>query len=340
MTQSRTRRTSTALAVAGIAVLTMTSCGGADDAAADDAAGAHEDTGQDYPRTIENCGQSVTFDAEPERIILLETAPVTILDGLGLMDRAVARAGAFPEEYYDEELYSRIQSIESLSEELDASGHLMISQEEVVAHDPDLALGQPDGVSREGLAPAGISMLIQELYCPEPTVDASYETLYAEIETYGRSSAQSRRPHELIAELDARVEDVAERAEYEDRTAAVLYPTVGGGSSYAYGSRSMAQPQLEAAGFENVFSDTDERVFEVQIEELVDRDPDVLILLYQGDVDGVEETIVELPGAETMTAVQEEQIHTQLFNFTEPATPLSVDGLEIISERFQGSGTE
>ena len=30
----------------------------------------------------------------------------------------------------------------------------------------------------------------------------------------------------------------------------MLYPTVGGGPLYAYGTSSMAHPQLEAAGFE------------------------------------------------------------------------------------------
>lgn len=325
----------TRIAVLGVSVLGLTACAGGQD----DGAQVSGDDTHGYPLSIENCGEEVTFESEPERIILLETAPVTILDGLGLMDRVVARAGDFPAEYYDDELHRQIEDVESLSEDLDASGHLMISQEEVVAHDPDLALGQPDGITREGLEPAGVTMLIQELYCPEPTVDASYETLYAEIETYGEIFGEQPAAAELVEDLESRVAAVAEKAEAEDRTAAVLYPTVGGGSSYAYGNRSMAHPQLETAGFENVFADADERVFEVQIEELVDRDPDVLILLYQGDVDGVEEAITELPGAETITAVQDGELHTQLFNFTEPATPLSVEGLERMSEQLQG-GTE
>lgn len=290
--------------------------------------------GEGYPMTVENCGEEVIFEAEPERVALLETAPVTILDELGLMDRVVARAGDFPAEYYSPELHSQIQEIESLSDDLDASGHLMISQEEVVAHSPDLALGQPDGVERAGLETAGVNLLIQQLYCPEPAAEASFETVYAEIETYGEIFGEQEAAQELIGDLEDRVEAVAEQAEGEDRTAAVLYPTVGGGSSYAYGNRSMAHPQLEAAGFDNVFADADERVFEVQLEELVDRDPDVLILLYQGEETGVEGTITSLAGAESMTAVQEDQIHTQLFNFTEPATPLSVKGLEQISEHF------
>lgn len=317
-------------AVLGVSALALTACGGGADAGQAAAGG-----GKGSPQIIENCGEDVIFESEPERLILLETAPVAILDGLDLMDRVVARAGDFPAEYYDDELYGQIEEIDSLSEELDASGHLMISQEEIVAHDPDLALGKPDGVTREGLEPAGVNMLIQELYCPESTADASYETVYAEIETYGEIFGEQDAAEDLVEDLESRVAAVAENAEEEDRTAAVLYPTVGGGSSYAYGNRSMAHPQLETAGFENVFADADERVFEVQIEELVDRDPDVLILLYQGDVEGVEETITELPGADTMTAVKKGEIYTQLFNFTEPATPLSVEGLEQMSEHFQ-----
>lgn len=326
VTSSRRTHTAPSLGLLTVGALLLSAC------AAEE--GPSAVGGEGYPMTVENCGEKVTFEAEPERIALLETAPVTILDELGLMDRVVARAGDFPAAYYSPELHSQVQEIESLSDDLDASGHLMISQEEVVAHSPDLALGQPDGVERAGLEAAGVNLLIQELYCPEPAAEASFETVYAEIETYGEIFGEQQAAQELIGDLEDRVEAVAEQAEGEDRTAAVLYPTVGGGS-YAYGNRSMAHPQLEAAGFENVFADADERVFEVQLEELVDRDPDVLILLYQGEEAGAEETIISLPGAESMTAVQEDQIHTQLFNFTEPSTPLSVDGLEQISEHFQ-----
>src|SRR5690606_9217266 len=111
------------------------------------------------------------------------------------------------------------------------------------------------------------------------------------------------------------------------RTAAVLFPTVGGGTGYAYGNKSMAHPQLEAAGFTNVFGDVDERVFEVTLEQLIDRDPAVLVLLYvDGDPEAVKDAIVNLPGADALTAVQNDDILVQLFNFTEPPTPLSVDG--------------
>lgn len=289
--------------------------------------------------TVRNCGVDVTFDAPPERVALLESAPVTILHALGVLDRAVLRAGAFPEEYYDDETNAAIADIESLGEDLDESGHLQLSQEVIIGQQPDLVLGLPDGISRESLAEAGINTLVQPVYCPDGVDATTFDDVYAQIETYGRIFDRTGEAAALVADLRERVTTVEKSAEGKPkRTAAVLYPTVGGGSGYAYGNRSMAHPQLAAAGFTNVFGDVDDRVFEVTTEQLVAADPDVLVLLHvDGNPDDVRNAVVTMPGAESLRAVRDEQIMVQLFNFTEPPTPLSMDGLERIADRF-GTG--
>nr|WP_205835375.1 ABC transporter substrate-binding protein [Microbacterium sp. CFH 90308] len=313
-------------------VVTLAGCAQTSSPRADDAAPGG---GTRYPLTVTNCGEDVVFDAAPERVILLESAPVTILDGLGVLDRVVARAGSFPSGYYDEDLTARIDAIDSLSDDIDTSGHLTMSSEVVLAHEPDLALGLPEGVTREALRDSGVNALIHPVYCPSGVGDASFDTLYDQVRMYGRIFDRSDEAESVVRELQARVAAVeAETADAAPRSAAVLYPSVGGGPLYAYGRGSMAQPQLTAAGFENVFSDTAERVFEVSVEELIARDPDVLVLLHQGDEDGVAAAIASLPGSEALRALRDGDVLPQLFNFTEPPTPLSVTGLELIVERF------
>jgi iron complex transport system substrate-binding protein len=286
--------------------------------------------------TVRNCDVDVTFDAPPERVALLESAPVTILHALGVLDRAVLRAGAFPEEYYDAGTNAAIAGIESLGEDIDASGHLQLSQEVIIGQQPDLVLGLPDGISRESLAEAGINTLMQPVYCPDGVDATTFDDVYAQIETYGRIFDRTGEAAALVADLRARVTAVEQTAKGQPkRTAAVLFPTVGGGSGYAYGNRGMAHPQLAAAGFTNVFGDVDDRVFEVTTEQLVAADPDVLVLLHvDGNPEDVKNAVVTMPGAETLRAVRDDQIMVQLFNFTEPPTPLSMDGLERIAERF------
>jgi len=320
-------RSASALLVTALAV-TLTACGGSADSDEDSSSEA-------YPVTVTNCDEKVVIDEPPERVVLLESAPVTALDALGVLDRVVAKAGSFPAEYYDDDLAKRVEDIPMLADDIDASGHLAISQELVVSQRPDLVFGLPDGMTREGLADGGADLLIQNVYCPEAAPKASFDTLYEQIELYGQVFDRKDEAEKVIDSLKDRVEAVRQKSESgPTRTAAVLYPSVGGGPLYAYGNASMAHPQLEAAGLDNVFGDDDERVFEVNIEELVSRDPDVIILLYQGSPKGVTEELTGLPGAKKLTAVKNDDVLVQLFNFTEPPSPLVVDGLEKIADRF------
>lgn len=307
-----------------LAVLALGGCDQADSTAVEPTAG--------YPLTVENCGNDVIIEAPPERVVMLESAAVTILDGIGVFDQVQVRAGAFPLQYYDDGLAQQVADVEALSEDIDAAGHLMISQEEVIAQSPDLVLGLPDGVNRAALADAGAATLIPEAYCPDHSEEATFEDIYAEVSRYGQVFDRQEQAEVLNAELAERVAAVAEQNEGEDRTAAVLYPSAGGGPLYAYGTSSMAHPQLVAAGFENVFSDMNERVFEIQTEELIDREPDVIVVLYQGAESDAEDSVMQRSGIEGVSAIAEGNLHFQLFNFTEPASPLVVDGLELIAD--------
>jgi iron complex transport system substrate-binding protein len=290
-----------------------------------------------YPLTVSNCGEEVRFTGPPQRVVLLETAPLSILDGIGVLDRIVARAGVFSNEYYDPQLQRRLDGIEMLSDDIDAAGHLMISAEVVLAQTPDLALGLPEGLAREGLREGGANTLIDPVFCPTGVGDASFEALYEHVLSYGRIFDRTQEAMRLVDALQRRVEAVMDAAvDARPRTAAVLYPTIGGGPVYAYGRASMAQPQLEAAGFTNVFDDSPERVFEVSVEELIERNPDVLILLHQGADTGVLDAVRSLPGSDALRALENDDVLVQLFNFTEPPSPLSVTGLERIVERFGG----
>jgi iron complex transport system substrate-binding protein len=293
-----------------------------------------------HPVTIENCGVDLTFDRAPERLVLLKSSAVPFLHELGVMDRVTARAGAYPAAYYDDEVLDELEDIPLLTDEMDSSGHLQISKEVVLSQEPDLVLGQVDNLSRDTLEAVGIPLVEEPALCGTDGHEPGFDDVHDQLEVYGAIFGREREADRAIAELQDDLAGIrAEVGTGSGRTAAVLYPTVGGGTTYAYGTRSMAHPQLEAAGFDNVFADVDERVFEVTLEELLGRDPDVLVLLHsEGDPTAVEDAVTSLPGAEDLTAVRNGDVMAQLFNFTEPPSPLVVEGLERIVERF-GEGS-
>jgi iron complex transport system substrate-binding protein len=315
------------LATVALVLATTTACGA--DAAGDEA------IAEGFPVTIENCGAEVTFDAPPERVVMLKSSAVPYLHALGVMDQVVARAGDYPADYYDTETRAELDDIPLLTDEMDTSGHLQISKEVVIAEEPDLVLGEVDNLSRDTLDAVDIDLLEEPAMCPEGVDDPGFDDVYSQLETYGKVFDREDEATKAVTDLRNRVADLEKEKVGEGRTAAVLYPTVGGGVTYAYGTRSMAHPQLEAAGFEDVFADVDERVFEVSTEDLLERDPDVIILLHNaGDPKQVEVSITRLAGAEDLTAVKNGDVMAQLFNFTEPPSALSVDGLERIIDRF------
>jgi iron complex transport system substrate-binding protein len=285
------------------------------------------------PRTLTNCGAEVTFDEPPRRVVMLKSSAVPFLHALGVMDRVTARAGQYPAEYYDAATQAEIDRIPLLTDKTDTSGHLRISKEVVISQQPDLVLGEVDNLSRDTLSAVGIPLLEEPAMCEGSTAVPTFDSVYAQMEAYGKVFGKPAEARSAVAALKARMAKIA--VPPSKRTAAVLYPTVGGGVTYAYGTASMAHPQLAAAGFTNVFADTGERVFEVTLEGLLGRNPDVLILLHgDGDPQAVVRAVTGLPGAEKLTAVRNGNVLPQLFNFTEPPTPLSLDGLERIVQRF------
>ncbi len=312
-----------------VSLLLVSGCAAQSDQQQTDAAG--------YPVTVSNCGHDLTFYREPQRVVLLKSAAVPALHSLGVMDRVVARAGAYPEEYYDQATREELAKITQLSDDLDSSGHLHISKDIVIGQEPDLVLGEVENLDRSVLASVDIPLIEESILCKTGQEGrASFDTVYSQLETYGEIFQKQDRAQQTINELKERVEAVRHKTDSQkERTAAILYPTVGGATTFAYGTESMAQPQLEAAGFKNVFDDVDQRVFEVTPEELISRNPDVLILLYSsGAAQDVKKTLTQLPCASALTAVKDHQILVQLMNYTEPGTPLAVTGLEKIVDRF------
>lgn len=330
-TSSRAR--ATVLASAAALTLSLAGCG-----AGEKQEKVPQAAGGNYPVTIENCGAKVTFDKAPEKGVLLQSAAVPFLHEIGVLgDLVTARAGAYSREYYDDETWAEIESIPMLSDDIDSSGHLQISKEVVLAQQPDVVFGEADNLNRDTLGAAGIPLLEEPALCPKPPADPSFDDISEQMRTYGKVFDAHDEAEAAVKRLDAQLAAVLEKVDpAESRTAAVLYPTVGGGTPYAYGTLSMAHPQLEAAGFANAFADVDERVFEVTLEELVGRNPDVLILLHSdSDPAEVKAAITGMNGADALTAVRDDQILVQQFNFTEPPSPLAIDGLEHIVERFQ-----
>lgn len=308
--------------IATVMALSLAACGsGTSDASSEAASG--------QATTIENCGNTYTFDHTPEHVALMKSAAVPTLDRLGVLDRVVAKAGSFPEGYYGKALQDRVAEIPTLSNKVDASGHVLISKEVVVAANPDIVIGETDTINRVSMASSNIPIVEEPAFCGSIEGDVSFDDVWSQISTYGTIFDHEIEADAYIAELQDRVAELESRAVEEEKTVAILYPTIGGGVTYAYGTGSMSNPLVESAGLKNVFDDQTDRVFEVTAEELIDRNPDYIIVLHSdGEPGPVVDEVANLQGANALSALKEDKILPMLMNFAEPPTPLAVNGLE------------
>lgn len=312
----------TVLAATLAAGLTLTACG-ADNASSDAAL------------SVDNCGDTVTLDRAPEAVTVLKPASITTLSALGVLDRVTDRAGHYPPEYYDDATNDALNSIPSITDQTDASGHLQISREEVVATAPDLVLGETDTVNRQTLASSDIPLIEETALCGDIAGDVTWDDVWDQVRLYGTVFDRQDEAETYVAELRDRLENLDGQAG-EGRGIAVLYPTVGGGVTYAYGAGSMASPVVTASGAGNVYDDQSQRVFEVSAEDIVDRNPDVILALYSdGDEEDVTDAVNQLPGIDRTTAGRDQRILPMLLNYAEPPTPLAVDGLEKLTTYLQ-----
>lgn len=289
-----------------------------------------------FPVTLDNCGSTLTLKAAPKRIFMINNDDVALLDAVNGLDLLVARTTELPANVYAPEVYDAIAKVPLISSTTNATGGSVISLEAILATQPDLVLAPENAVDRKLLADAGIALYSPPAYCNDTKLipgGASFERVFDQLKAFGKLLGKSDLAAERVAELKGKI--AALGASKAHGTGVALYVAAGGKTLYPYGSRSMVTPVFAAAGLQNVYAGTDERVFEASTEELLGKDPDVIVLLYSDSTpDTVLAAFNSVAGVENFKAVKAGRVVPLAFSFTDPPTPLSVKGAEVLAGKL------
>ena len=298
-------------------------------ASTQDASTATSETG--FPIMVTNCGREVTVESAPKRILMVNNDAISLVASLGALDRVVGLTSELLPDVYPEEYYTALSGAEQLRAEKNATGGSVVTQESILALQPDLVLAPDTSVDRDALAEAGIPTYSPPAYCAEadPALSgpASFDGVYHEVENYGKLLGEQDAAATEIEKLKESVSGLADPTT-DLGTAAALYVSTTGVLS-AYGASSMISAQFEAAGLTNVYQDEAQRVFDISAEDLLTRNPDTIVLLYSGS--SASETIAgfqSAPGVDALAAVKADRVLVLPFPFTDPPTPMSIVGAE------------
>nr|WP_319515122.1 ABC transporter substrate-binding protein [uncultured Cohaesibacter sp.] len=293
-----------------------------------------------FPLTIKNCGSEITIKAAPKRIVLVNNSVLGQLTALNAVDLLVGRTQDPVEGIYPEAAIEKFMKVPLLSKTITNTGGSVISLETILAQKPDLVLAPQSALDRELLAKSGVPMYAPPAYCENKdqahSSRATFDLVYDDLLEMGTIIGKPDLAKQRVTELKELVASLKPEKPGVNGTAVALYASAGGKVLYPYGARSMVTPLFEAAGFTNVYADTDERVFEGSIEDLIAKDPQTILMLYSfGDPADATKTLTMIPALQGLSAVRNKKVLAFPFPYTDPPTPLSIVGVSVLLEKLK-----
>jgi iron complex transport system substrate-binding protein len=299
----------------------LTACGGPPPAAPPAPGG---------PVTARNCGIEVGVPGPPQRIYAAFQPAIEMVHALGVTDRVVGTA------FLDAQVLPEYADAQAGTDYLPE----LPSREALLATNPDFVVSGFNGLfadsgsesigTRASLRGLGVQSWIFGPLCPsadglsDEAIDpasVTVENVYTDVRELGRLFGVPDRAAALVAEMQARLDAVREQVAGAPRLRVAVVSPQDDGSFRVAGGPDFVTRILDVAGADNVFADlTSRRNVPVGAEELIARDPDVILTstccdgsYTTADAEPDAERIRSHPALAGLTAVREGRVHGFLF---------------------------
>ncbi|MFD5828998.1 ABC transporter substrate-binding protein [Lentzea sp. NPDC060358] len=266
----------TALALASL--LLLTGCG----------ATVAQDTSASDPVTVTNCGKQVTFDKVPSKVVTNDTGITELMFALGLKDRM---AGYVVDSGNTVDLQTS-----PWKADFDSAQHLAdkISKEVVQGAGADLVFAgwnygfsESTGFTPDALAQLGIGTYQLTEACrngvgKQRGIMPALDALYTDLRNLGAIFRVSDRAEELVRSYQRQVEEAGRLTAGKPRPKVFLYDS-GQDQPFTSGKNAAPQDVIGKAGGDNVFGDLNDSWTTVNWEAVVQRSPDVVLIVDYAD---------------------------------------------------------
>ncbi|UCJ14816.1 ABC transporter substrate-binding protein [Pseudomonas sp. MM211] len=265
----------------------------------------------DYPLTVRSCDRDVTFEQAPQRVVSHDINMTSMLITLGLRERMVGYTGisgwktldpAFKDSLGDvPELASRYPSVETL---LEADADLFFA-----GWNYGMRVG--GAVTPTTLQPFGIAVYELSESCSwvMKQQGASLDDLYRDLLNLGRIFAVQPRAEALVGQLRERIEAVRTTVKQTGSAPRVFLYDSGEDRPTTSGRMGMPQALIETAGGHNVMDDVTASWTQVNWESVVERDPEVIVIVDYGPRSWQQKRdfLLGNPALQAVTAIREQR---------------------------------
>ena len=239
-----------------------------------------------FPVTIDNCGEPVVFDRAPERAVTVDINTTETMLALGLESHLAAVMGVSG---YG---YDLSPELAAAAARLETTPKYPGSLEIVLQANPDFVFAGWNygfagerGITPETLAAFGVKSYAIRESCikvgarPPITMDDTYQDILA----IGRIFGVGERAAALVGEFRRQVAEVTARVGAVARPLRVFVYDSDEKAPFTAGRMGMPNALVELAGGVNVFADVNDSWLNVGWEEVVARDPEVIVVVDYGE---------------------------------------------------------
>lgn len=285
-------------------------------------------------------GTALSLDEPAERIVAMDSSSLELLLSLGLDESRIVGTGRpRPVDGFPANLQDTAQAVNTLSEDYPTKEVLLDADPDlVVASGASAFTGESAVGSREELEQLGLNVyqLANDCGFPNPAVDLQpawndYENLGMLLGVEEAADALVERQRDTVEEVQAALADV-------DGTVRVFETEAIEDSPYTMGAAGVGQALITMAGGENVFDDIPRAYDAVNMETIVERDPQVIWLMPVAgsaeaeDADVLRNHLLGLPALADVSAIADERFVTIPFEVGGFQSPRNDEALRALAE--------
>ncbi|MEM6277169.1 MAG: ABC transporter substrate-binding protein [Pseudomonadota bacterium] len=285
--------------------------------------------------TVQSCNRTVTYEP-PQRAVSNDVNLTEMMLVLGLADRMVGYTGISGWKTLDEEMRAGVEELPELSAKYP-------SKEVIVGADADFFFagwnyGMKVGgeVTPETLEPFGVQVYELTESCTHimEKGKASIEDMYADIMNLGKIFGEDARAQELVDGYRAELAAFTDSLETGEPLRVFVYDS-GEDTPFTAGRYAMPTALIEAAGGVNIMDDFEKSWATVTWEEVVERNPEVVVIVNYGEVTAEQkrEFMMSNPAFAELDAVKNDRFVTLEYVEATPG-PRNIQAVKTLAQAF------
>lgn len=291
-----------------------------------------------HPVTVQSCDREVTFDAPPQRAVSNDVNLTEMMLVLGLTDTMVGYTGISGWNKLDETMRAGVAELPELSERYPTREVLIGADADFWFAGWNYGMRVGGEVTPETLAPFGVAVYeITESCIHIMERDGiAIDDMFNDIRNLGTIFGVDDRAETLIAGWQEDLDAIAQEIPEGEPLRVFVYDS-GEDTPFTAGRYAMPTAMIEAAGGRNILDDVDTSWTRVAWEPVVERDPQMIIIVDYGEVTA-EEKIAFLranPAFAQMDAVVNDRFVVLDYVEATPG-PRNIAAIRALAEAFHG----